>query len=90
MIDEGAYGGGSLADKNIDFFPRNEVTIQPRESFSLQIIFNPTKRIKAFSEDLFITYAGLKRTLLTVTGRAQGTRELWLWLVVMVNDTIAN
>ena len=72
LIDEGPYGGGALADNCVEFFPRHEVTVAPRETLNVQIAFTPTKRVSNFSEELTIRYAGLTRKLLVVSGKAQG------------------
>ena len=67
LIDE-----GSLADRCITITPSEEITVQPKETLSVHINFNPKKRVGTFSEDLFIKYAGLTRKLLQVSGKAQG------------------
>ena len=72
LIDEGQYGGGALADNCVEFFPRHEVTVAPRDTLNIQIAFTPTKRVANFSEELMIRYAGLTRKLLVVSGKAQG------------------
>ena len=58
LIDEGTYGPGTLADRCIEIFPSNEITVQPRETLSVQLVFSPNKRIGTFCEDLMIRYAG--------------------------------
>ena len=72
LIDEGQYGGGALSDNCVEFFPRHEVTVAPRDTLNIQIAFTPTKRVSNFSEELMIRYAGLTRKLLVVSGKAQG------------------
>ena len=57
IIDDGTYSG-ALADRCVEIFPNTEVTVQPRESLSVQIVFSPHKRVGAFSEELMIKYAG--------------------------------
>ena len=56
----------------MDFYPRHEVTIAPRETLNVQVVFSPLKRVPNFSEELMIRYAGLTRKLLVVSGKAQG------------------
>ena len=63
---------GALAEHSVDYYPRHEVTIAPRETLNVQIVFSPLKRVPNFAEDLMIRYAGLTRKLLSVTGKAQG------------------
>jgi hydrocephalus-inducing protein len=72
LLESGEYGGGSLTDRCISFSPKSEFVIGPKEIVSLQLIFNPTKRISQFSEDLQIRYAGVSRKLLNLSGKSQG------------------
>jgi hydrocephalus-inducing protein len=72
LLEDGAYGAGNLETRCISFFPKSEFTIGPKEASTIQLVFNPTKRIGNFSEDLLIRFAGLTRKLLTVAGKAQG------------------
>jgi hydrocephalus-inducing protein len=67
------YGSGALKDRCVSFQPKGEFVIAPRETVTLQLSFNPNKRIAQFTEDLSIRYAGVTRKLLTLSGKAQGT-----------------
>jgi hydrocephalus-inducing protein len=74
IIDEGGhYGTGRLGERCVTFFPQHEVIVAPREVLNVQIVFQPNKRVSNFSEDLMIRYAGVTRSLLTVSGKAQGS-----------------
>ena len=73
LIEEGEYGAGALSDRCVSFAPKGEFIIAPRDTVSLQLVFNPTKRISQFTEDLSIRYAGVTRKLLALSGKAQGT-----------------
>eukprot|EP01038_Epipyxis_sp_PR26KG_P004323 gene4323-6124_t len=67
-----SYGNNILFDKNISFTPKNEILLQPKEIYTFQILFSPTKRISSFNEDLMVNYAGCTKKLLTLSGKAQG------------------
>jgi hydrocephalus-inducing protein len=84
LIDEGQHGSGALSDRCVGIYPTNEVTVQPRESLNVQVVFSPNKRVGTFNEDLFIKYAGLTRKLLVVSGKAQGS-EVWFILMMIVD-----
>jgi len=73
LLEEGEYGSGNLQDRCVSFSPKGEFVIGPKETVSIQLSFNPTKRISQFTEDLLVRYAGMTRKLLNVSGKAQGT-----------------
>jgi hypothetical protein len=73
LIEEGEYGSGALKDRCVSFTPKGEFVIAPRETVTLQLSFNPNKRISQFTEDLSIRYAGVTRKLMALSGKAQGT-----------------
>ena len=73
LLEEGEYGSGNLQDRCVSFSPKGEFVIGPKETMSIQLSFNPTKRISQFTEDLLVRYAGMTRKLLNVSGKAQGT-----------------
>eukprot|EP01034_Spumella_vulgaris_P022205 gene22205-28319_t len=72
LLESGEYGGGALTDRCVSFAPRSEFVVGPKETVMVQLIFNPTKRVSQFNEDLLVRYAGISRKLLTVSGKAQG------------------
>ena len=72
LIEDTAHGLETLADKCVSYFPTSEFVIAPRETATITLAFNPTRRLPNFTEDLLIRYAGVTRKLLTVSGKAQG------------------
>ena len=72
LIEEGEYGIGTLQDRCITFSPSAPFTMAPKETVPIQLTFNPTRRIPLFTEDLNVSYAGVTRKLLSVSGKAQG------------------
>lgn len=71
LVEGGEYGT-ALSDRCISFAPTKEVILAPRETLAIALDFKPTKRVNQFSEDLLVQYAGVSRSLVTLSGRAQG------------------
>jgi hypothetical protein len=69
------FGVGSLTSKCIKFIPDSDFTLGPKQTMNVEVIFKPTKRIPLFQEDLLIRYAGLTRTLTSISGKAQGNEN---------------
>eukprot|EP01041_Mallomonas_annulata_P003640 gene3640-7257_t len=72
LLEDAVYGAGALQERFVTFSPQNEFILQPKEIAGIQIIFNPTRRVAQFTEDLNISYGGITRKLLSVSGKAQG------------------
>jgi hydrocephalus-inducing protein len=71
LLQNGEYQN-NLSDIDISYQPTELVTLQPKETFPISVKFAPNKRISLFNEDLLIKYAGITRTLCTLSGRSQG------------------
>jgi hypothetical protein len=61
----------NLSDRCIKVSPL-EIKLAPRETYPITLDFSPTKRVSNFQEDLLVQYAGVTRTLVTISGKAQG------------------
>ena len=72
MIDKQEMGMGRLEAVNVSVFPRGKVILGPRETGTIDLQFAPNKRMPAWSEDVVVSYAGVERKLLEVTGRSTG------------------
>jgi hypothetical protein len=71
LIEGGEYGK-ALSDRCISFNPTQQMVLQPKETMPVVLDFKPTKRVFQFSEDLLVQYAGVTRTLVSISGKAQG------------------
>ena len=71
LIEGGDYGK-ALSDRFISFSPAQQVLLQPKETIPVVFDFKPTKRVFQFAEDLLVQYAGVTRTLVSISGKAQG------------------
>lgn len=71
LLQNGEYQN-NLTELCISYQPTEVVTIAPKETYPIQVTFNPTKRISLFNEDLLIKYAGITRSLVTLSGKSQG------------------
>jgi hypothetical protein len=71
LLQNGEYQN-NLSEIDISYQPTDLVTLQPKETFPINIKFAPNKRISLFNEDLLVKYAGITRTLCTLSGRSQG------------------
>jgi hydrocephalus-inducing protein len=72
IIEESEFGSSEFENKCITVFPRNEMSIGPRESVNLQCSFAPNRRISKFTQDINIKYAGITRKLVSLSGKGQG------------------
>ena len=72
LLEAGEHGSGNLSDRCISFAPSGEFLIEPRAIANIQLVFDPSKRISQFSEDLLVRYAGVTKSLLNVSGKSQG------------------
>ncbi|RYG69380.1 hypothetical protein EON64_02860, partial [archaeon] len=71
LLEGGEYST-SLSERSVSFVPNTEVVLAPKETLPIKIDFKPTRRVSQFNEDLIVSYAGIKRTLVTLSGKAQG------------------
>jgi hydrocephalus-inducing protein len=72
LLEDGDSDAGLLSDKCVEFSPKGEFVIEPRATANVQLVFNPHKRIGQFAEDLLIRYAGITKSLLSISGKSQG------------------
>ncbi len=50
--------------------------MKPKAIKSIDLIFNPmNRRIPSFTNDLYISYGGIERSLVKISGKAQGNRQ---------------
>ena len=62
----------SFKNYYLSYTPTGIITIAPKETVPLQLVFHPIKRTLPFTQDLSINFAGITKKLLTITGKAQG------------------
>lgn len=72
QLSEGGEYGTALKDRFITFMPQEEFILAPKATMEIKMEFKPTKRVSQFNEDLLIQYAGIRKTLVSLAGKAQG------------------
>ena len=66
-VDES--GSGNLSRHAVSFWPDSQHTLRPNERVKVDLRFQPSQRVEAFSESLkILTEDGRKRNLLSVSG----------------------
>lgn len=63
---------GALFDRCVTYSPKFDCIIPSNDKINVQVTFSPSRRISQFTEDIMVSYAGITRTLLNISGRAQG------------------
>lgn len=72
LLDSSEKGLDRLSDHGVVISPSFSVTLNPRETVSLDLCFAPHKRVLPFAEDVLVKYLGVSRKLLSVTGQCVG------------------